>query len=250
VKNTIAEQMLLEARSKYFDKVSQDIEKDLSYGIALEDVAKKHDLPLIKAGVGQRHDLMKHHVFNDLVNQTEAGMTSQIAPLEFTKQYVIVRVDELVPASLPALDDIKPAVKAFWHHLQQKQEALALAQMITVGVAQGKNFDMICKANNIPVHRGVDVSKVGMYPWDSKLPMKVHQEAFSIPIKSITPYSATKAGDSYFVARVVGIKENKASQAEYEKTKLELEQSVVNDMLASVMAYYLDHEKIIVNIAK
>jgi uncharacterized cupredoxin-like copper-binding protein len=148
------------------------------------------------------------------------------------------------------MDDIKPAVKAFWHHLQQKQEALALAQMITVGVAQGKNFDMICKANNIPVHRGVDVSKLGMYPWDSKLPMKVHQEAFSIPIKSITPYGATKAGDSYFVARVVGVKENKASQTEYEKTKLELEQSVVNDMLASAMAYYLEHEKIIVNTAK
>jgi peptidyl-prolyl cis-trans isomerase D len=248
VEKAVGAQLLAEEQQSHFSKIIQAIEHDMSYGISLEEIAAKHGVKLHKVKFNETHPMLKSKTLKELIRNTEPGMNSAATPLEEGKDYAIVRIDDVLPSGLPPLQEIKGNALKFWKGLQQKKLAAEKAHLITDEVAKGKNFEVLCKNNGVPIERRVEISKKRKFPWDNRMPFALHNEAFGLKAQNITSHGLSPDKESYIIVKVLEIHDHRVESDEYEKVAFELEQSMIPDMLMSAMALYRDTNKMLVNV--
>jgi len=230
-------------RDKAADQVPQlsnKLEDALAGGAGLDEAAKQVDLPVRKTPPLDRRgqgvdgkpvaDLPPAGQSGNPLLTTAfglaAGQTSRLIETS-DDSYLAVRVDQITPAVLPPLAEIRQAVSNAWIQAQRadaaKQRATALADKIKAGT------DMAAAAREA----GSDVKTSTGFTRDgagAQLPTQLVTELFGGAVGTV---GMADASDGYVIARLKEIQAVDPATAEAQRTKLrdELRQAVGNDLL-------------------
>jgi peptidyl-prolyl cis-trans isomerase D len=254
VKAKLIDQLKHEKAADEVPQLANKLEDSLAGG--LDEAAQKIDLPVKKTPpLDQKGQGTDGKPVADLPPATPqgnpllsngfslaAGQTSTLIELS-DDSYLAVRVDQITPAVLPPLADIKPAVAAAWSQAQRdtaaKQRADALLEKVKAGT------EMTAAAHEA----GAELKTSSPFTRDgagAQLPTALVTQLFT---GAVGTAGIASTPEGYVVGRLKEILPVDPASADAQRTKLtdELRQAYGNDLLQQFESGLREHFSVTIN---
>lgn len=236
---------------EHFHGLVTQIEDDLAGGAPLEEINKTHGLPLIKLSQVQANRTFRpdpksaplsQALIKDVVTQTFAtGVDEDINLIETdTGAFLALRVENITPATVKPLAEVRSEVIKYWQQDQQMQAAEKKAQSIVdspqaqQGLSSFAQDKALHLKQNILLARGPDDHKDLITP-------KVRQGVFAGALNK--PTMGTTA-DGFVVVRVTNVQRDQGPAKPGELDKLskrlqvQLQDDIINAFLDTIYRQY------------
>ncbi|GIX15299.1 MAG: peptidyl-prolyl cis-trans isomerase [Paracoccaceae bacterium] len=139
---SIRKALQLERARERAQELAAEVEDMIAGGATVEEIAAatpfeagRLDLPV----TGPAEGLAADPRLREVALSTEVGRESDLAETADGRQFVL-RVEEVVPAALPPLEEIRDAVLAHWIRQRQLEATRAVAEDLVARVAAGTGF--------------------------------------------------------------------------------------------------------------
>lgn len=252
VKTVLLNELEEKKRLIQFYSLINDIEDDLAAGVTLEEIAKKYDLTthsiasLDRSGKGKNdqliEDLPEKGTFLELSFSLTAGEESPLTMLNDNETHLLLRVNEVAPERIKALDEMKGAAIAMWKRDEKERLLKELAQKTYKQLEDGKKA-----ISDVAKNLGVEVKAQQSFerPSDS-LPVLFNDPsgdtALRVDLFSLKVGQATKPYKDqhgrYTLAKLVKVEAPaKVKQDEMD----ELEQSIKDDIVDEILDQFSRH---------
>jgi peptidyl-prolyl cis-trans isomerase D len=232
--------------AEIFDKEAIKIEDEIASGVPLEEIAKKFDLvihsvPAINAnGQGATGksltDIPEPEIFSDVAFSTDYGQVSPMTLLSDNSTYVLVRVDNVTPKRVKALDEVKGTVATLWKEVQKRKKLREIAENVAVKIKQGENLKQLSSSMGLKFKTSDKIKRPSAdFADDAKndIPRQLTTELFDLERGDSTSYYLTSKG-GYMIARLNEIKDGK-----FDKNRVaSLEDGLKKDFTDDVLNQY------------
>lgn len=243
VKEAIIKDIKERKASDLFYEYANKIEDEFASGVSMEDLAKKFDLVIHKVpavdkegkGAGGKvlSDIPEPEVFLPLVFNTDAGAESPMTLLSDQTTYVTVRVDEVTPERVKALDEAKGLAIELWKEQKKVTKLADAAKEVAAKIKAGGDAKSVAKSMGLTL----DISKKIQRPVESAfnepqegVPSALAKEVFSVNAKETTQ-AVKNAEGNYVVAQLVEVRPAEENADKLKALEDELKQDYADDIL-------------------
>ncbi|MCE9651442.1 MAG: SurA N-terminal domain-containing protein [Parvibaculum sp.] len=245
VKDRLREMMASESARNEVYNVQNDIEDARAGGAALEDIAAKNNLKIVKFnGVtaegltadGKKPDGLPD--YKDLLSSVfENQQGDQIPPGDTGEGgYYWVRVDNVSAAALKPLKEVRPEVVKLWKTETRKAKLDELAQALVARGTKGEAIDKIASSVGRTALISPDIKRGSSSDTFSRLAVT---RLFAVPQGGFT-YGPVGFGDSLIVLQAKEINDPKpdVSSEAYKSAETNIADALEADLLVTLVVGY------------
>lgn len=223
-------------------EISNKAQDALSGGATVEEVAMKFDLPLVKTplidekGFGPDGVKVKDAPSQEVIDRAFATQQNAYPELKETKNkdFLLVRVDDVQPATLRAFDTVQEKVRQAVMDQRRTAAAAKLAGELKAKAEKGESLKDLAEASDLGFRQVADIGRNGRNA-PAIFGQATMQALFSAPRNGVFD-AVGSAGHDYVVGRVTGIKHEDPSKDLPGTTQLtEVLKQVISD---DIMAQY------------
>jgi peptidyl-prolyl cis-trans isomerase D len=242
VKKTLEDELRESKASEQFSEYSSKIEDDFAAGTTLEEVAKKHDLKVVKiaaldaegkdANGKEIAGISNAEVLLPVLFNTDAGAVSPLTLLPDNRTYAAVRADKVTPQRERALDEVKGSVIVLWKASEKEKRLKALADDVAKKLKDGGDFAKIVESKKLKVTpaKKFDRADIEAGELHNDVPFDVEKQLFDIKVGEAT--DAYKAADgSFVIARLKQINKAAVQETKLHNFESNLKEDFTDDIL-------------------
>lgn len=251
VKKNIEKDLLEKKISDEFARFGNEIEDEFAAGKSMEDTAKKFDLkvhkiPAIDANNknndGKTTDLPDSKTLIPMVFSMDIGTPSTLTLLSDNTSYAIVQVDSVAPQRIKALDEAKGDAVSLWKNQNKIKLLQEKAEEVSKKLNAGEDLKSIVSKMNLKsklaqvIKRPSTQNAIGE---EDGTPAMLARELFNLK-KAGNATGAYHANDGSFMVAVL-TKINKTTPADDKTAYRNMQSQLENDIRDDIVEQYLNH---------
>jgi len=221
-----------------FNRLTTAIEDSMAGGMTLEELAKQHELPIIKIEGMQRSGMSANKTSlspDALLEAADQGFKQEPGEDPFLSQlnngeYMAARVDKVHSAKLLPYEEVTKDIVLILNNEAQHNAAKELAETMVKKIDEGGKLATLAKENKLELKTGVATDRLG--DGDKGLAAGIRAIAFTTELNKAGIAPAEKASLAVVVPRtIVEPKTEDIKEEDMKVFKTNLERNMANDML-------------------
>ncbi len=261
VKDKIAKSLKESLATQKFSEFSDSIEDEFAAGKTLEDVAKSSGFTVYKVAAIDKNgngatgkeikDIPAKDVFLPLVFATSKGEQSALTILPDNSNYIVARVDSVVPERVRALDEVKGTAAQMWKDSTKEKMLKAKMDEVAANIGKGKDMAAIAKELGVKLKTAQKIvrpsAKQNNEDGDAeKTPDALSLSVFTLKKDGVTAPVKTRDG-SYVLAKLREIKEPEFQNSKLKNVQTSLRENLVDDVLSQYNTFLRKEYPVSVN---
>ncbi|MDA0781467.1 MAG: SurA N-terminal domain-containing protein [Rickettsiales bacterium] len=229
--------------AEIFEQSSIKIEDELAAGNKLEDIAKKfdlviHSIPSINSNAQGSSgkpltDIPDPQTLADVAFSVESGEVSSMTLLSDNSTYVLVRVDNVVPQRVKALDEVKGTVTALWKESQKRKKLMAIAEQVAIEIKGGKAPKELASSMGLKFKMSDEIKRPSPDAFldnEGGVPAQLSLELFGLKKGESTSYYLSDKGE-YVMGKLADIKDSQVDKGKLANLEESLKRDFTDDIL-------------------
>ncbi|PIR37394.1 MAG: hypothetical protein COV35_09890 [Alphaproteobacteria bacterium CG11_big_fil_rev_8_21_14_0_20_39_49] len=229
--------------AEIFEQSSMKIEDELAAGNKLEDIAKKfdlviHSIPSINSNAQGSSgkpltDIADPQTLADVAFSVESGEVSSMTLLPDNSTYVLVRVDNVVPKRVKALDEVKGTVTTLWKESQKRKKLMAVAEQVAIEIKDGKDPKELASSMGLKFKMSDEIKRPSPEAFlddKSGVPTQLSLELFGLKKGESTSYYLSDKGE-YVIGKLADIKDSQVDKGKLANLEESLKRDFTDDIL-------------------
>jgi len=252
IKGDIEKEMMAKKASDEFSKFGNQVEDEFASGKTMEEVAKKFDLITHKIeavdskgnGVNgsKINELQDPAVILPVAFSLEIGAHSSLTLLSDNASYAAIKVDNIVPKRVKALDEVKGVAVKMWKEREKVKLLKTRATELAAKIKAGEDIKSLAGQMKIKLSGEQTIKRPeanSMQDGKSGEPAMLVRELFSLKkVGDVTGAYRNATGD-FVIAKLrnIATADPVSDKNGYKNLKSDLEDEMRNDIMAQYTTY-------------
>lgn len=238
----ITEDLKAEKSMDEFNQLSTAIQDNLAGGLSLEELAKKHDMKLVKVeglkkdgAARKKADISPEALIETIeqgfkMSQGEEPFLSQLG----SGEYIAVRLDKVYEPKLLPFEEVSKEIEKIVTTDHQHEAAKELATSMVEKINKGAQLTQLAKEHNLPLKTGVILNRSDKT--DKTVPLGIRNVSFQVPINSAGIAPGENGTYAVVVPRkIINPKPGEIKEDEAKALSKAIENNLTTDMFQQYM---------------
>ncbi len=250
VKAKLKAQFEEEARFEALTKLTQEVDKDISMGANLKDVAQKFSLKAStiknwKNGDKLADVMTANNKFISASFTTEKGNVSPVAAFQGNDKFFVLEVENISPKTPKSFESVKAEVVKMWEDKARHDQLEQKAKNVLTSLRGAQNISEVVQSQGLQMQSDIKISLLDASK--SSLPAALKEEIFKLDMGKFT-FPVADSKDSYMIAQLdKTIPMDPAQLEEGRKlAQLEIAGTIGGEMMAQYLSYLHNKYKVVV----